>query len=399
MKAVATGMLLLMGVVFVVCFRLEPQYPWLGYVKAFSEAAMIGALADWFAVTALFKHPLALPIPHTAIIPKRKDEIGQSLARFIERHFLTTEAFLPRLKVMNFGHKIGNWLQKPENANRLADDSRALVRWIIDSVDNQALRQFLRENLALTLRNVQISPLMGRFLNLLTTADHHQEIVDALVKAARRQLRLNKYKIRAKIDDESPWWLPKFVDEEIYDKIVYEIETVIERLGDDSNHEARAKLNEGIHKIVDSLKTDPNLLAQGEKIKAELLEHPAVEKYLGSLWDTAQKHFDKQLSDLDSDLNKKLRSGIAGLGIALQESPEMQAQVNTWVTNALIHLVSNYRSEISGIITDTVERWDGKATSERVELAVGRDLQFIRINGTLVGGLVGLIIYSVIKLF
>lgn len=399
MKAFATGMLVLMGVIFIFAYRLEPQTPWLGYVRAFAEAAMVGALADWFAVTALFKHPLGIPIPHTAIIPKRKDEIGESLARFIEKHFLTEEAFLPRLEGVNFGQKFGHWLEKPDNAQKLAKDSRALITWVLQSVDNNALRQFMRENLALTIRRVEVTPLLGRIMTLMTTQGHHQEIVDALVRAARRQLRLNKYKIRAKIDDESPWWLPKFVDAEIYDKIIHEVENLIQRIGEDSDHEARGKFNEAIEKMIESLKTDPKVIARGEEIKQELLDHPAVEKYLSGLWEYIHQYLHDQLQDTESNLNAKLRSGVTRLGIALQENPDMQSQVNHWVTNSLSHLVANYRSEISGIITDTVRRWDGDVTSKRVELAVGRDLQFIRINGTLVGGMVGLIIHTATKFF
>ncbi|MEM7280111.1 MAG: DUF445 domain-containing protein [Pseudomonadota bacterium] len=399
MKLIATGMLVLMAVIFVFALRLEPQYGWLGYVKAFAEAAMVGALADWFAVTALFKHPMGLPIPHTAIIPKRKDEIGESLARFIEKHFLTEDAFLPRVRNVNFGHKIGSWLEKPRNAERLGDDGRALFVWILNSVDNDALRKFMRENLSMTLRQVEIAPVLGRLLSLLTAENHHQGIVDALVRAARRQLRANKYKIRAKIDDESPWWLPGFVDREIYDKIVHEVENLIQRIGDDDNHEARQKFNEAIEKLVGSLKTDPKLIARAEELKNELLSHPAVEKYLSNLWEHIQLHLLGELEEDDSNLNKKIRSGVTRLGLALQENPEMQIQVNNWAVSSLSHLIENYRTEISGIVADTVKRWDGKATSDRVEIAVGRDLQFIRINGTLVGGIVGVTIYTLVKVF
>ena len=399
MKAVATGMLVLMAIIFVFALRLEPQYGWLGYVKAFAEAAMVGALADWFAVTALFKHPMGLPIPHTAIIPRRKDEIGESLARFIEKHFLTKDAFLPRVERVNFGHKVGAWLEKSRNAERLGDDGRALLVWVLNSVDNDALRRFVRENLKMTLRQVEIAPLLGRFLGLLTTENHHQGVVDALVRAARRQLRANKYKIRSKIDDESPWWLPGFVDREIYDKIVYEIEGMIQRIGDDDNHEAREKFNQAIEKMIESLKTDPKLIARAEEIKNEMLSHPSVEKYLAGLWEHIQQHLLGQLEEDDSGLNKKIRSGVTRLGIALQENPEMQLQVNEWVIASLSHLIENYRGEISSIVSDTVKRWDGKATSDRVELAVGRDLQFIRINGTLVGGIVGVTIYALVKVF
>ena len=399
MKRLATGLLLLMAVVFVVAHKAQESYAWLSYVRAFAEAAMIGALADWFAVTALFRHPMGLPIPHTAIIARRKDEIGESLAGFVRDNFLVEDALQPRMRGIDFAIRVGGWMSQPDNARRLAGDAGAFASWFLDVFDSTALRHFLRENLQLTMRQIQITPLVGRSLDLLTAGDHHQELINALTAVARRQLEQNKDRIRERIKTSSPWWLPKFVDQEIYDKLVAEFEELLDRVGDDSENEARQNFNDEVTRFLNALKNDPEVIARGERLKEELLSHPEVQQYFFDIWNEISVYLSRESSDPNSRIRRKIETGIMQFGEALLHSPEMQKQVNDWISDVVLYVVGHYRDEISAVISDTVKRWDAEATSQRIEIQVGRDLQFIRINGTMVGGMVGLLIHTVIQVF
>jgi len=398
MKRLATGLLLLMAVVFVVAHKAQESYAWLSYVRAFAEAAMIGALADWFAVTALFRHPMGLPIPHTAIIARRKDEIGESLAGFVRDNFLVEDALQPRMRGIDFAIRVGGWMSQPDNARRLAGDAGAFASWFLDVFDSTALRHFLRENLQLTMRQIQITPLVGRSLDLLTAGDHHQELINALTAVARRQLEQNKDRIRERIKTSSPWWLPKFVDQEIYDKLVAEFEELLDRVGDDSENEARQNFNDEVNRFLNALKNDPEVIARGERLKDELLSHPEVQQYFFDIWNEISVYLSRESADPNSRIRRKIETGIMQFGDALLHSPEMQKQVNDWISDVVLYVVGHYRDEISAVISDTVKRWDAEATSQRIEIQVGRDLQFIRINGTMVGGMVGLLIHTVIQL-
>ncbi|MBT8142912.1 MAG: DUF445 domain-containing protein [Gammaproteobacteria bacterium] len=394
MKFVATGLLLLMAVIFVLTHYYRAEWPWLSYVRAFSEAAMIGAIADWFAVTALFKHPLGIPIPHTAIIPKRKNEIGASLADFVKQNFLVAEVLEPRMLQVHFSRRIGNWMQQGQNANRITQDSKVFMHWIFEALDNEAIRDFAREHLRQSIQDIKAAPILARVLELLTIHNRHQNIMDLALRSAWQHLQANKHKIRNKIDNQSPWWLPSFVDREIYDKLTIEIEQTILKIGSDDTHEARNKFTEGMQEFIERLKEDPDLIARGEEIKNELLEHPAVQGYMTDMWSSVSQYLLSEVDNENSELRIKIESGVQAFGVALLENPTLSTQLDEWLQNAGMHLLKQYRDEISEVITETIQSWDPQVTSQRVELQVGRDLQFIRINGTLVGGLVGLLLYT-----
>ena len=395
MKRMATGLLLLMAVIFVVSHYYREALPWLNYVRAFAEAAMVGAMADWFAVTALFKHPMGIPIPHTAIIPKRKDEIGETLAKFVSENFLTAKVLEPKLQRMQISQRIGNWLSKENNAKRVTHDAKGFMQWLFSASDTQNLKQFSREHLQHGLREVQITPLIAKVLELLTINNRHQSFVDLLLRAIWKQLQVNKHKLRDKIDKESPWWLPSFVDEEIYNKISLQLEQAVLQIGSDENHEARKNFNAALLELIEKLKTDKDMLAKGEAIKNELLEHPSVQAYLGEIWSSVSNYFLKEVNDENSNLRDRLQNTVQSFGQAMLDNVELKEQVDSWVQKAGLYLVSHYSEDMSMVISDTVKSWDAELTSDRIELQVGRDLQFIRINGTLVGGIVGLIIYCV----
>lgn len=395
MKWTATLLLVMMTIIFVVTW-LVPPAPWIGYLRAFTEAAMVGALADWFAVTALFRHPLGLPIPHTAIIPKGKDQLGDALARFVRQNFLTPEVLRPRIEQVDFAHRLGIWLQREGNAGRVARDAGALIAWLLKTVDNDSIRRFLGENLQVSLGNVKASKLVARILAMLTADGRHQTLMDEGVKIARQQLIENRRSIRDRIGARSPWWMPDFVDEEIYDKIMTEIEHLLDQVGDNPSHPARLKFNDATDELIGAMADDPQMIARGEQMKAEILEHPSVQDYLSGSWHHLQTWLSKEMTTQDSATHKRLERALGRLGDALEKDEKMRAQINGWILDALVYCVTHYRESIGAVISDTVRAWDGAATAERIELQVGRDLQFIRINGTLVGGLAGLAIYTVV---
>lgn len=397
MKWAATGLFLLMAAVFVLTHIAQDQPVWLGYVRAFSEAAMVGALADWFAVTALFRHPFGIPIPHTAIVPNNKDRIGESLAGFVERNFLTKDVLGPKLEEIDFASRIGQWMQEPANATRLADDAGGFINWLLESIDNDAVRGFLEKNLRSGSSKIQVAPLISSVLKALTAANRHQELIDSAVRIGRQQLYANQFAIRDRIESQSPWWLPKFVDEELYRKILGEISRLLDRIGDDPNHAARQSFNEATQELIDSLATDPEMIARGEAIKEDVLNHPGVQHYLAASWEDIKQYVSDQTHRPDSRLRVRLEKATTRLGQALQEEPAMRHQVNVWMRGAILHVLDNHRASLGNVISDTVKSWDTELTTRRVELQVGRDLQFIRINGTLVGGLVGLIIHTILE--
>jgi uncharacterized membrane-anchored protein YjiN (DUF445 family) len=397
MQWIATGLLILMTLVCIATYLLPPS-TLLGYVRAFSEAAMVGAIADWFAVTALFRHPLGLPIPHTAIVPRRKDQIGASLARFVRDHFLNREALSPRLARVDFAEAMGHWLARRENARRLSSDAAAFCAWLLSAADNRALRSLLTENLHLGLREVRVAPMLGKLLDLLASADRHQALMDQAVRIAREQLDENKFAIRMRIAEQSPRWIPKFVDEELYERIVTEIERFLDGVGTDAGHPARQMFNAEARAFIDRLKEDPDFIARGEALKEEVLSHPAVQTYFGNLWERISTFLREETKKEDSELKRRLEDGLIGFAEALLANQPMRAQINRWLGDAILHIVRNYRDEMASVIEDTVRAWDAYDAARRIELQVGRDLQFIRINGTIVGGLAGILIHTAVQL-
>ncbi|HZX22796.1 MAG TPA: DUF445 domain-containing protein [Woeseiaceae bacterium] len=395
MKQVAAGLLVAMVVLYVVTGFGEEHYPWLGYVRAFAEAATVGALADWFAVTALFRHPLGLPIPHTAIISRRKDDIGASLAGFVETHFLTAEALAPRLEKADFAHGMGRWLATPGNADRLTQDLSVILGRVLASTDNRLLRDLVKSNLQRALSETRLTPTVGQLLDLLLLQDPDQTVINGLVGLARTQLDENRLQLRQHIGERTPWWLPNFVDEQIYRRMVAEIEEVLTGItASDTDTEARQRLRRTLEELVASLKTDEALIERGEEIKHRLLKHPSLKRYLSGVVADVNRFLEEEAADPESGMRRRIAESLAGAGDTLAANPGLRLELDSWFRDTLLYMVTRYRTNISSIISETISGWDAEATARRIELHVGRDLQFIRINGTLVGGLVGLTLYT-----
>jgi len=393
MQWLATGLLAVMAVLFVLTSYGRETWPWLNLLRAFSEAALIGGLADWFAVTALFRRPLGLPIPHTAIVPNRKDEIGRSLSRFVADHFLVRPVLEAELKRLDLAQSFGRWLEQPGNAASLSRDVAMALSWVLNDSRGGPLREAVSGSLRDLGRSLPARELLAALIDVLASGRHARHLIDSLVAFGRDQLERNRALIRERIRERSPWWLPRFVDEEIFDQLVAELERILDEVGDDASHPARAALIERLRRLQDSIANDPDFLARSEALRDEFLSHPAVTDFGRDVARRAHALLAEALLDANSGLRTGLRNELSQIGTGLAANRVVATRLNEWLAGVVIYLVETYREPISSIISTTISQWDKAATSRRIELHIGRDLQFIRINGTLVGGLVGLVLY------
>lgn len=398
MKWVATGLLVAVAVVFVLARTWRDEAGWLEYVEAFAEAAMVGALADWFAVTALFRHPLGLPIPHTAIIPKRKDQIGESLGQFVQENFLTEELLNERLAKAHVGARLGDWLAHPANALRASSAAGDVIRGALEVVDDAAISGSIETMVERRIRATPVAPLVGRAIDVAVENGHHQRLLDATMSGLKNFLHDNRDTFRERLQHESPWWVPESIDDRIFDKIFTGVHRFLDDVGRDPRHDVRRSIDERVVAFAQRLRDDPELMAKGEELKDELLAHPDVRAWIASLWGEVKTSLEHAAVDPDSELRRRMTFSLGQLGQRLRDDPELQGKVDRWVASAGGYLVANYRHEVANMISTTVERWDAESTSRRLELQVGRDLQFIRINGTVVGGLAGLLIHVLSEL-
>lgn len=398
MKVIATALFVVVTMVFFLARWQEKTHDWVGYIRAFAEAAMVGALADWFAVSALFRHPLGIPIPHTAIVPHRKDQIGRSLGEFVQTNFLTREVLNERLASANVGKRLGEWLADEHNAAKAGEGVGDLLRGALEVLDDRDVASALETLIERRVRATPVAPLLGKAIDLAMEGGHHQRLLDAVLTGLGGFIDDNKATFRARLEHESPWWIPESIDDRLFAKIYGAVHGFLADVGSNSNHEVRRSMDARVVAFAERLRSDPELLAKGEELKVELLAHPDVRAWLGSLWGEVKRNTVGALDDPASELRRRLDLSLATLGRRLATEAELQAKVDDWVLRAAGHIVDHYRGEVADLIAGTVAKWDGKATGERMELQVGRDLQFIRINGTIVGGLAGLVIFSVSQL-
>jgi uncharacterized membrane-anchored protein YjiN (DUF445 family) len=394
MKVVATALLVAAAVVFIVA-RSNEGPAWVGYVEAFAEAAMVGALADWFAVTALFRYPLGIPIPHTAIIPRRKDQIGRSLGQFVQEHFLTKEVLAERLHGAHVGRRLGLWLREPENAERAADAVADAMRGTIEVLDDRDVQDAIGGLVERRLEATPVAPLVGKAVDVAIEGGHHQRLLDAVLRGLSSFLEDNRATLRARLEEESPWWIPEPVDERIFRKIFNGVQRFLADVGGDPQHEVRIAIDGRVRRFAERLRDDPAMVARGEEVKRDLLAHRDVQAWLQSLWGELKQAMLDAAGDPQSELRRRLTVGLARAGERIVIDRELQAKLDGWVERVVGYVVDNYRGEAAALISSTVERWDSADTSRRIELQVGRDLQFIRINGTVVGGLAGVVIHAI----
>jgi len=402
MRMAATGLLLAMAAAFLILRRLEGLHPVWGYALAFTEAAMVGGLADWFAVTALFRRPLGLPIPHTAIIPENKDRIADNMAAFLRDNFLTPQVVARRLQNFNLAGVAGTYLVADSgrgDQSRLRQGAAELLADLLQSLDPEQLGGLVKSGLRRQLERVELSPLLGQILSAAIADQRHQPVLDALIHRVARAIEDNEDLLRQMIHQRANSLLRwTGIDERIANAMLEGLYRLLAECLMHKDHPLRLKLEDMLRRLADDLLHDPGMRDRVEQMKAEVLASPAMGQWLGGMWERSRSALLKTLREPDAVLSGSLGSGIAQLGAVLVEDRRLQTLVNRFARRTLVGAVSRYGNEIVRLVSETVKRWDARTVTDRIEGAVGRDLQFIRINGTLVGGLVGLALHALASL-
>ena len=398
MKRRATLLLVLAALIFLATRLIEARYPWLGIVRATAEAAMIGGLADWFAVTALFRHPLGIPIPHTAIVPARKDRVGRTLGAFVQKNFLTRDAIANRLRSINVAERLAQWLADPTNVRLIARHAASSLASAAQLVSDEDVEAFINRSVEERVRAVRAAPLLSRMLTLITADNRHQELLNEAIRLAANAVEDSRALIRLRVEEETPWWVPSAIDDKIYRKIVSAIERTLIEVRDDPLHPLRERFDIAIDDFIMKLDNSPAVAARIEALKEELLLSEAARRFSSGLWGQAKGALVRYSEAPDGLAPGAIERALNSFGEATLADPELLQKVDGFVVDVAMFLVERYQSEVAALIEHTVSSWDPQVTSRRVELAIGRDLQFIRINGTLVGGLAGAAIYLISKM-
>ncbi len=398
MRRTATLMLVLMAGVFLATRQVLDLHPAWGYVHAFAEAAMVGGLADWFAVTALFRHPLGIPIPHTAIIPENKDRIADTMAQFLREYFLTPAVVARRMQAMNMARAAGEFLAEPGKGtrSRIGAGAAELLAGVLESLDPERLGGQVKAGLKVQLEKLEIAPLLGQMLSAAIADKRHLPLMDSLIRWAGLTLEDNEDMVRAMIHDRANALL-RFtgLDERLANSVLDGLYRLLAEVLVDPQHPLRNKIEEGLEKVAHDLVHDPATQEKVERFKRELLDNPAVAAWWQGVWERLRKALIERARNPDGALDGWIGSTLGELGGALREDPKLQLQVNRFARRTAVGVTSRYGDQIVRLVSETVKRWDATTITARVESAVGRDLQFIRINGTLVGGLVGVTIHAV----
>jgi uncharacterized membrane-anchored protein YjiN (DUF445 family) len=389
-------MLVLMAAVFLIANRFDEAYPALGFVKAFAEAAMVGGLADWFAVTALFRHPLGLPIPHTAIIPRNKDRIGDTLAAFLRDNFLTPSVVARRMRGVDVAGAIGRFLANPPGQGRMREGASRLVADVLEALDQERLGGMVKGAVASRMKSLEVSPLLGQTLDSAISTERHVPMLDGIITWAGRTLDANEDMIRDMVNQRAGWVLRLAgLDERLADAIIDGLRRLTIDMAVDPYHPLRAKAEEGLANLARDMQHDPEMRAKVEDLKNEIIANKAVTDWIDGMWERTRASLLNAARDPDATMAGKFGEAIRQLGQTLQEDERLKHTINQFARRAVVGAVASYGTSIVGLVSDTIRGWDARTVTDRLEGAVGRDLQYIRINGTLVGGLVGLIIHTV----
>jgi uncharacterized membrane-anchored protein YjiN (DUF445 family) len=399
MKHIATGMLALAAAIFLVARYFEGQYPWLGYVRATAEASVVGGMADWFAVTALFRHPLGIPIPHTAIVGRQKDRIGKIIGNFVQHYFLSRDAVSLKLKEMRLAERAARWISEPVNAQRIAVQVASGVARTMEALPDDQIREMIQQSATDRIRATRVAPVLGRTLAMVVAGDRHQSLLNETLRLSAQAVRDNQDLIRQRVRAESPWWVPSAVDNKIYQRIVSAIEHLLHDISADPAHPVRASFDRALREFVDRLQHSPEAGARAEALKDEWLSDDAVAELTSWFWDSTRNAVAGYASQTEGAEPGPLARGVGAFGASMLDNERVLQEIDAYVIDLLLGVIEEHRHEVADLIARTVSRWDPEATSQRLELALGPDLQFVRINGTLVGGLVGLLIYGVPRLF
>ncbi len=392
MRSLAVGLLLLAAVVYLLT---RDRDGFLGFVNAGAEASMVGAIADWFAVTALFRHPLGLPIPHTALVPKRKNDLGRSLEEFFGENFLQEAIIRERVVAADISRRIGEWAAQPENARRVVDEVTEIAGIALSKVGDRQVTELVEAVLVPRFREEPIAPLIGTFVVEMVRDDLHHGVVDLALEELHRWLVENPDTVRDVLSERAPWWAPPRLNEAVTTRIHTETVRWIDDIRQDPLHHARSAVDSMLAQLGQDLLFDVDTQARAEGLKNRLLDHPQFTATGISLWNALRKALLGALNDPDGALRHRLQAELVTFAERLTVDEDLRRRLDVMAADAAVFVVERYGAELTTVITTTIDRWDGKEAADRIELHVGRDLQFIRINGTIVGGLVGVVIHTV----
>ncbi len=395
MKIGATGLLVAAAAVFVVCVTVGDGHGAWGWVQAAAEASMVGGLADWFAVTALFRHPLGIPIPHTAIIQRKKDQIGRGLGEFVQQHFLTGSVVGEHVANAEIPRRTGEWLATPANAALVADEIAVALAGMSSFVRDDEIRAAVAAYADKRLREADVAPLLSRMLGAVCESGQHQVALTAGLRGLMRFLDDNRPIFRKRLAEESPEWVPEWVDDRVFNRLFTGLQSFLADVMADDGHDLRRQFDQRLRDYAGALRSDPAKAASIDAAKLQLLDHPEVRAWLSTLWTHLKGAVLAGAADPGSELRRTIASLTVQLGTALRDDPTLRAKVEALLQRLVGHVSARYADDIAAVISTTVARWDAEDTSRRLELQVGRDLQFIRINGTVVGALVGVLIYGI----
>ncbi|WP_104138239.1 DUF445 domain-containing protein [Cryobacterium sp. Y62] len=394
MKQLAGGLFVLMALIFTVSFALQNRYPWLEYVRAAAEGGMVGAIADWFAVTALFRYPFGLRIPHTNIIANRKDEIGASLGEFVEINFLSEAVIRGKLESVQPSRRLGAWLSEEKNAEKLTDELAVAGQGVLDLLSDDAIKSLIESVAREHLVKPEWGPSLGRVGERLITGGQQHAAVDLLLDRADRWLRAHPEAFGRVVSQRLPTWLPGFVDKLVDDKAYREVLAFVASARQNRQHPVRKALDDYLSEVMHDLQHEPAMINRVEMRKAEVLDNAKLREFAGDTWATVKASLSEALQNPASALRAGICSTLEDVGRRLTTDAALGARIDRWLADTASYVVANYRHEIAEVITETVERWPAAETAAKIELQVGRDLQFIRINGTVVGALAGLTIFT-----
>ena len=397
MKSFATGLLIVAAITYVFAKRAEaagaPE--WVSYLRAAAEAGMIGGLADWFAVTALFRRPLGLPIPHTAIIPTRKDAIGASLGEFVGDNFLSDEVVRNKINSADIALRFGNWLSQAKNSKQVTDELAGVIAWATSLGDDEDISEVIEESFRRTAQNFDIAKPLGILLTKAVENDAHTPIVDMLAKAIENWLETDPARAKGWIDKQLPKWLPGLGKDKAGEWLYERLIELSKEVQVDYEHPIRRSIERLLNRFAEQLQSDPVIIERINRAKMRLVDRPEVRHTISDIWITTKQTLREEAADSNSELRVRVTTLLANFGKRIAADNELQQTIDLAIENATAHLVDTYRDEIAAIISDTVSRWDAGDTAKKIELQVGRDLQFIRVNGTIVGALAGIAIHAV----
>ncbi|WP_228034819.1 DUF445 domain-containing protein, partial [Streptomyces spongiae] len=400
MKITATGLLLLVALVYVLAKWASNAGAggWAGYVAAAAEAGMVGALADWFAVTALFRYPMGLRIPHTAIIPNKKDQLGVSLGEFVGENFLSQDVVRQRLRAVGIGSRLGAWLALPDNTDRVTAELATALRGALTVLRDSDVQAVVGEAVTRRAGAQEIAPGIGKMLEKVVADGGHRRAVDLIVARAQSWLILHDDQVMDAVQGGAPGWTPRFVDKRVGERVYKELLRFVTEMRDSPEHPARGALDRFLTDFASDLQSDTDTRARVERLKGEVLGRGEVQDLIASAWTSVRSMIVSAAEDERSELRLRVRASLLSLGARMATETKIQGKVDRWVEDAAVYVVTTYRREITSLITDTVASWDAEHTTKKIEAHIGRDLQFIRINGTVVGSLAGLLIYTVTRM-